>query len=157
MLGYHDDPERTAEAIDAAGWMHTGDLADMDDEGYVRIVGRIKDLVIRGGENISPREVEEFLYAHPDVEDVQVVGVPDERYGEELCACLRLRAGAEALDAEPCARSATGRLAHFKVPRHVLVVDAFPMTVTGKVQKFVLREQAVERLGLPAAAPVPGA
>jgi fatty-acyl-CoA synthase len=153
MLGYHDDPERTAEAIDAAGWMHTGDLADMDDEGYVRIVGRIKDLVIRGGENVSPREVEEFLHAHPDIEDVQVVGVPDERYGEELCACLRLRAGAEALDAAAVRAFCDGRLAHFKVPRHVLVVDAFPMTVTGKVQKFLLREQAVERLGLPALVP----
>ena len=153
MLGYHDDPERTAEAIDAAGWMHTGDLADMDDEGYVRIVGRIKDLVIRGGENVSPREVEEFLYAHPDIEDVQVVGVPDERYGEELCACLRLRPGAEALDAAAVRAFCDGRLAHFKVPRHVLVVDAFPMTVTGKVQKFLLREQAVERLGLPELVP----
>ena len=132
MLGYWDEPEQTAEAIDRAGWMHTGDLATMDAEGYVSIVGRSKDLVIRGGENVYPREVEEFLYAHPDVEDAQVVGVPDERYGEELCAWLRLRAGADALDADALRAFCAGRLAHFKVPRYVLCVDAFPMTGPGR-------------------------
>jgi fatty-acyl-CoA synthase len=151
MLSYWDEPEKTAEAIDAARWMHTGDLATMDEDGYCNIVGRIKDMVIRGGENVYPREVEEFLYTHPDVKDVQVVGVPDARFGEELCACVRLRDGA-ALDAEQLRAFCTGRLAHFKVPRYVIAVDEFPMTVTGKVQKFKLREDAIERLGLHAAA-----
>jgi fatty-acyl-CoA synthase len=152
MLGYWDEPEKTAEAIDAARWMHTGDLATMDEDGYCNIVGRIKDMVIRGGENVYPREVEEFLYTHPDVQDVQVVGVPDARFGEELCACVRLRDGAVALDAEQLRAFCTGRLAHFKVPRYVIAVDEFPMTVTGKVQKFKLREDAIERLGLQTAA-----
>jgi fatty-acyl-CoA synthase len=151
MLGYWGDEEQTREAIDAARWMHTGDLATMDDDGYLNIVGRIKDLVIRGGENVYPREVEEFLYTHPGVVDVQVVGVPDERYGEELCAFVRLRDGA-VLDAEGVREFCRGRLAHFKIPRYVLVVDDFPMTVTGKVQKFKMREDAVEQLGLAAAA-----
>jgi fatty-acyl-CoA synthase len=151
MLGYWDEPERTAEAVDAAGWMHTGDLATMDDDGYVSIVGRSKDMVIRGGENVYPRELEEFLYAHPSVADVQVVGVPDDRYGEELCAWVIPRAGAE-LAEEDVRAFCRERLARFKVPRYVLMTDAFPMTVTGKVQKFKLRDAAVEQLGLGAPA-----
>jgi fatty-acyl-CoA synthase len=152
MLGYWEEPEKTREAIDAAGWMHTGDLATMDAEGYCNIVGRSKDMVIRGGENVYPREVEEFLYSHPSIADVQVVGVPDPRYGEELCACVRLREGA-ALSIEELRAHCEGRLAHFKVPRWLIVVDAFPMTVTGKVQKYKLREHAVGELGLEAPAP----
>ena len=148
MLGYWDDDEKTREAVDADGWMHTGDLGVMDDDGYVRITGRIKDMVIRGGENIYPREIEEFLYAHPDIEDVQVIGVPDERYGEELCAWIKMRAGAEPLDADAVRAYATGRLAHYKIPRYVMVVDEFPMTVTGKVRKVEMRQVAAERLGL---------
>jgi fatty-acyl-CoA synthase len=147
MLGYWNDPERTAEAIDRGRFMHTGDLAVMDDEGYVNIVGRSKDMVIRGGENVYPREVEEFLMGHPDIADVQVVGVPDERYGEELMAWIVCRGGAE-LDREAVAEFCRGRIAHFKVPRYVQCVSEFPMTVTGKVQKFKLRERAVEELGL---------
>ena len=148
MLGYWNDPERTAEAVDGAGWMHTGDLAVMAPDGYLNIVGRIKDLVIRGGENIYPREVEEFLHTHADIADVQVVGVPDPRYGEELCAWVRMREGAEPLTAEQVREFATGRLAHYKVPRYVLVVDEFPMTVTGKVRKVDMRTESTERLGL---------
>jgi fatty-acyl-CoA synthase len=128
--------------------MHTGDLGVMDEDGYVQITGRIKDMVIRGGENIYPREVEEFLYTHPDIEDVQVVGVPDEKYGEELCAWLRMRPGAEPLDADAVRAYASGRLAHYKVPRYVMVVEEFPMTVTGKVRKVEMREVSAERLGL---------
>jgi fatty-acyl-CoA synthase len=152
MLGYWEEPEKTREAIDAAGWMHTGDLATMDAEGYCNIVGRSKDMVIRGGENVYPREVEEFLYGHASVADVQVVGVPDPRYGEELCACVRLREGTT-LSIEELRAHCEGRLAHFKIPRWMIVVDEFPMTVTGKVQKYKLREQAVAELGLEAAAP----
>ncbi|MFT4085111.1 MAG: AMP-binding protein [Nocardioides sp.] len=148
MLGYWDEEEKTAEAIDAEGWMHTGDLATMREDGYCLIVGRIKDVVIRGGENIYPREVEEFLYTHPDIEDVQVVGVPDERYGEELCAWVRLRAGVETLTAEAVREFATGRLAHYKIPRYVLVVTEFPMTVTGKIRKNEMRERSATLLGL---------
>ncbi len=147
MLGYWQDAERTAEAIDRGRWMHTGDLATMDAEGYLNIVGRIKDMVIRGGENVYPREIEEFLYSHPDVSDVQVFGVPDERYGEELAAWVQLREGAS-VDADGLREFCRGKIAHYKVPRHVRVVDEFPMTVTGKVQKFKLREQAIEVLGL---------
>ena len=147
MLGYWAEPEKTADAIDAARWMHTGDLATMDDEGYVNIVGRSKDMVIRGGENIYPREVEEFLFTHPDVEEVAVVGVPDERYGEELAAFVRVRAGA-APSEEELREFCRGRIAHFKVPRYVVVVDELPMTVTGKIQKFKLRDAAIEELGL---------
>jgi fatty-acyl-CoA synthase len=147
MLGYWEDPERTAEAIDRGRWMHTGDLAVMDDEGYVRIVGRSKDMIIRGGENVYPREVEEFLYTHPDVADVQVIGVPDRRYGEEVMAWIVPRAGA-AVDRDSVAAFCEGRVAHYKVPRYVRSIEAFPMTVTGKVQKFKLREMAVEELGL---------
>jgi fatty-acyl-CoA synthase len=148
MLGYWDDPDKTAEAIDADGWMHTGDLAVMREDGYVNIVGRIKDMVIRGGENIYPREIEEFLYTHPDVEDVQVVGVPDEKYGEELCAWVRVRPGADPLAADAVRRFAQGKLAHFKIPRYVMVVDEFPMTVTGKIRKIEMREESARRLGL---------
>ena len=147
MAGYWEDPERTAEAIDADGWMHTGDLATMDDDGYVNIVGRSKDMVIRGGENVYPREVEEFLYSHPSIADVQVIGVPDTRYGEELMAWIIPREGAS-LDAEAVRAFCQGRIAHYKIPRYVKTVDAFPMTVTGKVQKFKMRDQAVEELGL---------
>jgi fatty-acyl-CoA synthase len=131
--------------------MHTGDLATMDDAGYCKIVGRIKDMVIRGGENVYPREIEEFLYGHPGVADVQVIGVPDERYGEELCAWVRLRDGAAATDDE-LREFCRGKLAHFKIPRYVLFVDDFPMTVTGKIQKFKMRETSIERLGLQQAA-----
>jgi len=152
MLGYWNDPEKTAEVLDAARWMHTGDLAVMDEAGYVNIVGRIKDMVIRGGENVYPREVEEFLHRHPDIVDAQVIGVPDERYGEELMAWVQLRAGAEPMTAEVLRAFCAGRLAHFKVPRYVKVVDGFPMTVTGKVRKVEMREAAVLDLGLQAAA-----
>ncbi|MBZ5739586.1 AMP-binding protein [Nocardioides mangrovi] len=148
MLGYWDDPDKTDEAIDADGWMHTGDLAVMREDGYCNIVGRIKDMVIRGGENIYPREIEEFLYQHPDVEDVQVIGVPDEKYGEELCAWIKMRAGADPLDADAVRAYATGRLAHYKIPRYVLVVEEFPMTVTGKVRKVQMREETAQQLGL---------
>ncbi len=148
MLGYWEEPEKTAEAIDADGWMHTGDLAEMRPDGYCNIVGRIKDLVIRGGENVYPREVEDFLYTHPDIEDVQVIGVPDERYGEELCAWVKMKAGAEPLDAAAVRAFCDGRLSHFKVPRYVLVVEEFPMTVTGKVRKVEMRETSAGRLGL---------
>jgi len=150
MLGYWNAPEQTAEAIDRAGWMHTGDLATMDDEGYVNIVGRSKDMVIRGGENVYPREVEEFLYGHPDIADVQVVGVPDARYGEELCAFVVPREGAT-IDPDAIRDFCRERIAHYKVPRHVIAVDEFPMTVTGKIQKYRLRETAIERLDLGAA------
>ncbi|HEX4106750.1 MAG TPA: AMP-binding protein [Solirubrobacteraceae bacterium] len=151
MLGYWDDPERTDEAIDRARWMHTGDLGVMDEAGYLNIVGRIKDMIIRGGENIYPREVEEFLYTHPDVSDVQVVGVPDERYGEELMAWVIVREGAT-VDEGALREHCRGRIAHYKVPRYFAFVDAFPMTVTGKVQKFRLREAGIEQLGLQGAA-----
>ena len=147
MLGYWDEPAKTAEVIDAARWMHTGDLATMDEAGYVNIVGRIKDMIIRGGENVYPREVEEFLYTHPAVEDVQVIGVPDARYGEELCAWVRLRQGQDLTEEELRAYCA-GQIAHFKVPRYVRFTDEFPMTVTGKVQKFKMREATMEQLGL---------
>jgi fatty-acyl-CoA synthase len=147
MLGYWNDPERTDEAIDRGHFMHTGDLAVMDAEGYLNIVGRSKDMVIRGGENVYPREIEEFLMGHPDVADVQVAGVPDARYGEELMAWIVCRGGAE-LDQEAVAEYCRGRIAHFKIPRYVQCVSEFPMTVTGKVQKFKLREQAIEELGL---------
>jgi fatty-acyl-CoA synthase len=148
MLGYWDAPEQTAEAIDDGGWMHTGDLGTMDDDGYVAIVGRIKDMVIRGGENIYPREIEEFLYTHPDIDDVQVIGVPDERYGEELMAWVRLRPGAEPLTVERLRAHCTGRLAHYKIPRYLHLTDEFPMTISGKVRKVEMRARAVDILGL---------
>jgi fatty-acyl-CoA synthase len=147
MLGYWEDPERTSEAIDSDGWMHTGDLATLDAQGYAKIVGRIKDMVIRGGENVYPREIEEFLYGHPGVADVQVIGVPDERFGEELMAWVIPKPGAE-LDDEMLRDFCRGKIAHFKVPRYFKFVDAFPLTVTGKVQKFRMRDQAIEELGL---------
>ena len=147
MLGYWNDQERTAEAIDAAGWMHTGDLATMDNDGYLNIVGRIKDLVIRGGENVYPREIEEFLYSHPAIADVQVIGVPDSKYGEELCAWVRLREPGTVTE-DDIRDYCRGKLAHFKVPRYVIFVDEFPMTVTGKIQKFKMRETSIEQLGL---------
>jgi len=152
MLGYWNQLDKTAEAIDSEGWMHTGDLAVMDADGYVNITGRIKDMVIRGGENIYPREIEEFLYRHPDIVDAQVIGVPDEKYGEELMAWVRLRPGAAPLDADAVRAFCTGKLAHYKIPRYVHVVDEFPMTVTGKVRKVEMRAAAVEILGLQNAA-----
>jgi fatty-acyl-CoA synthase len=148
MLCYWDEPGLTAESVDAAGWMHTGDLATMDDDGYVAIVGRIKDMVIRGGENVYPREIEEFLYGHPDIEDVQVIGVPDAKYGEELMAWVRLRPGADELSIEQLRAYCEGKLAHYKVPRYLHLTDEFPMTVTGKIRKIEMRERSVELLGL---------
>jgi fatty-acyl-CoA synthase len=153
MLGYWDDEEQTRAAIDAARWMHTGDLAVMDDAGYLNIAGRIKDMVIRGGENVYPREVEEFLYAHPAIEDVQVIGVPDARFGEELCAWVKLRPGAE-LSLEDLRAFCTGKIAHYKIPRYLRISEDFPMTVTGKVQKFKMREVTITELGLGDAAGV---
>jgi fatty-acyl-CoA synthase len=153
MLGYWDDAAKTAEAIDAAGWMHTGDLATMDADGYVNIVGRIKDMIIRGGENVYPREIEEYLYTHPDIVDVQVIGVPDERYGEEIMAWVKLREGSS-LTTDDVRAFCQGRIAHFKVPRYVHVTDEFPMTVTGKIQKYKMREVAIDELGLQGAAGV---
>ncbi|GLY69164.1 AMP-binding protein [Amycolatopsis taiwanensis] len=148
MLGYWEQPDKTAEVIDAARWMHTGDLAVMDGEGYVNITGRIKDMVIRGGENVYPREIEEFLYTHPDILDAQVIGVPDAKYGEELMAWIRMRAGATPLTAESLRAFCSGKLAHYKIPRYVHIVDEFPMTVTGKIRKVEMRERAVELLEL---------
>jgi len=153
MLGYWNDPSKTAETIDAARWMHTGDLATMDADGYLNIVGRIKDMIIRGGENVYPREVEEYLYTHPDIVDVQVIGVPDERYGEEIMAWVKLRDGAS-LTTDEVREYCQGRIAHFKVPRYITIVTEFPMTVTGKVQKFKMREQAIADLGLGGAAAI---
>ncbi len=156
MLGYWNDLDRTAEAVDGDGWMHTGDLARMDEEGYVNIVGRIKDMIIRGGENVYPREIEEFLFQHPAVEDVQVIGVPDVKYGEEVMACVKLRPGGYAT-ADEIREFCRGRIAHFKVPRYVKFVEEFPMTVTGKVRKVEMRAAAVRELGLEAAAEVDSA
>jgi fatty-acyl-CoA synthase len=153
MLGYWNEPEKTAEAIDPARWMHTGDLAVMDDAGYLNIVGRIKDMVIRGGENVYPREIEEFLYTHPDIEDVQVIGVPDPKYGEELCAWIKVRPGT-GLTTEQVREFCTGKIAHYKVPRYVRVTEDFPMTVTGKVQKFKMRETSITELGLESASQI---
>ncbi|MEV4179000.1 AMP-binding protein [Nonomuraea sp. NPDC049709] len=152
MLGYWNEPAKTAEAIDEARWMRTGDLATMDDDGYVNVVGRIKDMIIRGGENVYPREIEEFLYSHPDIADVQVIGVPDEKYGEEVMAWVVMRPGTEPLTAERIREFCAGRLAHYKIPRYVHVADAFPLTVTGKIRKVEMRERSVELLGLRAAA-----
>ncbi len=151
MLGYWNDDEKTAEAIDSEGWMHSGDLAEMREDGYCNIVGRIKDMIIRGGENVYPREVEEFLYGHPAISDVQVIGVPDERYGEELCAWVQLREDQSASE-DDIKEFCRGKLAHFKIPRYVLFVDAFPMTVTGKIRKAQMREQTAKQLGLQPAA-----
>jgi fatty-acyl-CoA synthase len=147
MLGYWDDEEKTRETIDAARWLHTGDLAVIDEQGFAAIVGRLKDMVIRGGENIYPREVEEFLYRHPKVLDVQCVGVPDKKYGEELCACIVLRPGMTA-EAEEIRDFCKGQIAHYKIPRYIVFVPSFPMTVSGKIQKYLLREQVTTDLGL---------
>ncbi|HSI00689.1 MAG TPA: AMP-binding protein [Reyranella sp.] len=147
MQGYWNDAEKTAEAIDSGGWMHTGDLATMDELGYVNIVGRLKDMVIRGGENVYPREIEEFLYRHPKVQDVQVIGVPDPRYGEEICAWIKLHAGQSATP-EEIREFCRGQIAHYKIPRYIEFVAEFPMTITGKIQKFVMREQTIGKLGL---------
>ncbi|MSP48928.1 MAG: AMP-binding protein [Alphaproteobacteria bacterium] len=147
MNGYWNDEEKTREAIDDGRWMHTGDLATMDGEGYVNIVGRLKDMIIRGGENVYPREIEEFLYRHPKIQDVQVIGVPDDKYGEEICAWVRLRSG-ETLEEEEIRAFCRGQIAHYKIPRYVRFVDAFPMTITGKIQKYMMREQMVKDLGL---------
>ena len=147
MRGYWDDDDRTRESICAAGWMHSGDLATLDAQGYCRIVGRSKDMVIRGGENIYPREVEEFLYTHPKIADVQVFGVPDAKYGEQLCAWIRLH-GSGGLTAEEVAAFCQDQIAHYKIPHHIRFVDAFPMTVTGKVQKYLMRQTMSEELGL---------
>jgi fatty-acyl-CoA synthase len=152
MLGYWEQDDKTAEAIDRARWMHTGDLAVMDDEGYLNITGRIKDMVIRGGENVYPREIEEFLYTHPDILDAQVIGVPDERYGEELMVWVRMKDNATPLTAEAVRDFCAGKLAHYKIPRYVHIVDEFPMTVTGKIRKVEMREVSVDLLGLQAAA-----
>ncbi|GAA3813681.1 AMP-binding protein [Sphaerisporangium flaviroseum] len=154
MLGYWNEPDKTREAVDGARWMHTGDLAVMDDDGYVNVVGRIKDMVIRGGENVYPREIEEFLYRHPDIADVQVIGVPDERYGEELMAWIVMRPGATPLTAEAVREFCAGKLAHYKIPRYVHLVDGFPMTVTGKIRKVEMRETAIDLLGLTSAASI---
>jgi fatty-acyl-CoA synthase len=148
MLGYWNDPEKTAETIDDESWMHTGDLGVMDADGYLNITGRIKDVVLRGGENIYPREIEEFLMRHPDILDVQVIGVPDARYGEEVAAWIRMKPNAAPLDAEAVRAFSAGRLAHYKIPRYVLLVDEFPMTITGKIRKVEMRERSVELLGL---------
>ncbi len=153
MLGYWDNDDATRGAIDAARWMHTGDLATMDEEGYLNIVGRIKDMIIRGGENVYPREIEEFLYSHPKVQDVQVIGVPDEKFGEEIVAWVRLREG-QAATADEIRDHCRGKIAHYKIPRYVKFVDGFPMTVTGKVQKFLMRQESVKELGLEKAAAV---
>jgi fatty-acyl-CoA synthase len=153
MLGYWNDPEATRSAIDAAGWMHTGDMATMDPRGYVNIVGRIKDMIIRGGENVYPREIEEFLHTHPAVSEAQVIGVPSERYGEEVMAWVRVRPGATTSEAE-LLEYCRGKIATYKIPRWVKLVDSFPLTVTGKVQKFKMREIAVAELGLAAAAAI---
>jgi fatty-acyl-CoA synthase len=148
MLGYWNDDEKTREAIDADGWMHTGDLAVMRADGYCNVVGRIKDMVIRGGENIYPREIEEFLYTHPDIDDAQVIGVPDSKYGEEICAWIRMKPDRPVLDADALRAFATGKLAHYKIPRYVRVVNEFPMTATGKVRKVDMRAESVKLLGL---------
>jgi fatty-acyl-CoA synthase len=147
MRGYWDDPERTRDAIDAGGWMHTGDLAVIDELGYCNIVGRVKDMIIRGGENVYPREIEEFLYRHPAVFDVAVVGVPDAKYGEAVCACIQVRGGMSVTE-EEILEFCRGRIAHFKVPRYVRFMDSFPLTVTGKVQKYLIREQLRAALDL---------
>jgi len=148
MLKYWNNEEKTREAIDDGGWMHTGDLATMDEDGYIQIVGRIKDMVIRGGENIYPKEIEEFLYTHPAIEDVQVTGIPDEKYGEELIAWVKLRPDTDPVTGEELQAFCKGKIAHFKIPKNYKFVDAFPMTVTGKIQKFKMREISIEEMGL---------
>jgi fatty-acyl-CoA synthase len=151
MLGYWNNVKATHNAIDAARWMHTGDLAMMDEDGYINIVGRIKDMIIRGGENVYPREIEEFLYTHPKISDVQVIGVPDGKYGEEIMAWVRFRAG-ETATAEELRAYCRDKIAHYKIPRYFKFVEAFPTTVTGKIQKFIMREESIKELGLEAVA-----
>ena len=154
MLGYWNNEEATRKAIDAAGrLMHSGDLAVMDEEGYIKIVGRIKDMIIRGGENVYPREIEEFLYTHPKISDVQVIGVPDAKYGEEIMAWVRLRDG-QTTSPEELRDYCRDNIAHYKIPRYIKFVEAFPTTVTGKVQKFIMREQSIRELGLETAAAI---
>ena len=153
MLGYWNNPDATTEAVDQARWMHTGDLATMDQEGYINIVGRIKDMIIRGGENVYPREIEEFLYTHPKISDVQVIGIPDSKYGEEIMAWVKVKPG-EQITEEELREYCKGQIAHYKIPRYIKVVDTFPMTVTGKIQKFVMRQQSIEDLGLQNAASI---
>jgi fatty-acyl-CoA synthase len=147
MTGYWDDAEKTHQAVDEQGWMHTGDLGVIDAQGYCNIAGRVKDLIIRGGENVSPREVEEFLYRHPQIQDVQVFGIPDQRYGEVVCAWIKLK-GADPCDADAVRSFCRDQIAHFKVPTHIRFVEQFPMTVTGKIQKFLMREQMIAELQL---------
>jgi fatty-acyl-CoA synthase len=151
MQGYWDDPERTAETVDSDGWLHSGDIGIMDDEGYTQVTGRIKDMIIRGGENVYPREVEEFLYRHPDIQEVQVFGIPDQRYGEQVCAWVKLRQGAS-LSADDIKAYCRDQITHFKIPHYIRFVEDFPMTVTGKMQKFLMREQMIEELSQSAGA-----
>ena len=146
MLGYWENQPATDEVLQSDGWMHTGDLATMDEEGYIRIVGRIKDMVIRGGENIYPKEIEDFLYTHPDISDVQVVGIPDEKFGEELVAWVQLRPDGPSLSTQAIQEFCRGKISHYKIPRYIKIVNQYPLTVTGKVQKFKLREMAIEEL-----------
>jgi len=147
MQGYWNDPELTAESIDVAGWMHTGDLATMDEEGFCNIVGRVKDMVIRGGENIYPREIEEYLYRYSKISDIQVFGIPDIKFGEELCAWIILKSGETATD-DDIREFCNGQIAHYKIPRHIRFVKSFPMTITGKVQKFLMRDAMIKELGV---------
>jgi fatty-acyl-CoA synthase len=153
MLGYWNDEEATRKAVDAGRWMHTGDLATLDAEGYVSIVGRIKDMIIRGGENVYPREIEEFLYGHPGIQDVQVVGVPDLKYGEEIMAWIVVKQG-QTVTLEDIRAYCQGKIANYKIPRYIKIVDGFPMTVTGKIQKYIMRQQSTQELGLEQAAAV---
>ncbi|HET8843894.1 MAG TPA: AMP-binding protein, partial [Ktedonobacteraceae bacterium] len=153
MLGYWSNPDATSQAIDPARWMHTGDLATLDEDGYINIVGRIKDMIIRGGENVYPREIEEFLYTNPKISDVQVIGVPDAKYGEEIMAWVQLKAG-ESSTTEEIREFCKGQIAHYKIPRYVKFVESFPMTVTGKIQKYLMRQTSVEELGLQTAASI---
>jgi fatty-acyl-CoA synthase len=155
MQGYWDDPERTADTIDSEGWLHSGDIGIMDAQGYTQVTGRIKDMIIRGGENIYPREVEEFLYTHPGIQEVQVFGIPDARYGEQVCAWIRLREGAT-LSAEDLKLYCRDKITHFKIPHHIRFVEDFPMTVTGKMQKFLMREQMIDELAVGDKAPRAG-
>lgn len=147
MLGYWNEPEKTQQAIDAARWMHTGDLGVMDEDGYVNIVGRIKDMIIRGGENVYPREIEEFLFSHPDIVDASVIGVPDPKFGEEIAAWIKIKPGSN-LTEDAIKEYCKGKIAHYKIPRYVKITDSFPMTVTGKIQKYIMRQQSVEELSL---------
>jgi fatty-acyl-CoA synthase len=155
MQGYWDDPERTADTIDSEGWLHSGDIGVMDAQGYTQVTGRIKDMIIRGGENVYPREVEEFLYTHPGIQEVQVFGIPDARYGEQVCAWIRLREGAT-LGAEGLKQYCRDKITHFKIPHHIRFVEEFPMTVTGKMQKFLMREQMIDELAVGDKAPKAG-